>query len=339
MTAEGHMKQRCVTKFLHAEKIAPNDIHWRSLNVYRDQMDVSTVRQWVARFSSGDSAGKEKPCSGWPCTAVTPQNEEHLDQLICANQQIMTRELCTELNISFSALKRWWQPWNIAKFALGGSHECLHRNIKNTVCKFVRTYWTSTRLKVTVSWIASSLVMRRGVTTMSRRQNGSPWSGNMWIPHWRKCSRRCPQRVKWCALSSGIGKGWSFWISLNPDKPSTLTATLRHWISWRLEFPESGQRRGQPFSCNMITPGLIPVWRPWITLSNLAVLSYHTHHIVWIWRLLTSISSGRWKMDCMGNIFLATVSSYELWNSGPPPLVQIFTSAACRLLFIAGERA
>ena len=24
---------------------------------------------------------KDKPHSGWPCTAVTPQNEEHLDQL------------------------------------------------------------------------------------------------------------------------------------------------------------------------------------------------------------------------------------------------------------------
>jgi len=67
--------------------------------------------------------------------------------------------------------KRWWQCWNIAKFAPGGSHECSHRNIKNTVCKFVRTYWTNTRLKVTVSWIASSPVwdvvspLRAGVKT------------------------------------------------------------------------------------------------------------------------------------------------------------------------------
>jgi allantoicase len=51
MTAEGQsdmevrMKQRCVTEFLPAEKIAPNDIHRRLLNVYEDQtVDVSTVR-------------------------------------------------------------------------------------------------------------------------------------------------------------------------------------------------------------------------------------------------------------------------------------------------------
>ena len=183
------------------------------------------------------------------------------------------------------------------------------------------------RLKVTVSWITSSPVIRRGVTTTSRGQNSSPWSGGVWNPHWRKSSRCCPQRVKWCSLYFGIGKGWSFCISLNLDKPSTLTAISRRWLSWRLEFPESGQRRRQP------------VWRQWSTLSILAGLLYHTYCIFWIWRLLTSICSGHWKMDCVGNIFLAMTLSYELWNSGPPPLVQIFTTTACRLLFIIGESA
>jgi hypothetical protein len=70
---EVRMKQRCVIEFLHAEKIAPNDIHRRLLNVYGDQtVDVSTVRRWVARFSSGDSDVKDKPRSKRPRTAVTP---------------------------------------------------------------------------------------------------------------------------------------------------------------------------------------------------------------------------------------------------------------------------
>ena len=68
-------------------------------------MDVSRVRLGVVRFSNGNSDVKDKPCSGWPCTAVTPQNEEHLDQLIRANQWITTRELCTELNIGFNVLE------------------------------------------------------------------------------------------------------------------------------------------------------------------------------------------------------------------------------------------
>ena len=100
------MKQRCVTEFLHAEKIAPNDIHRHLLNVYGDQtVDVNTVRRWVARFSSGDSDVKDMPRSGRPCTAVTPQNEECLDQLICANRRITTRELCMEPNIGCNALE------------------------------------------------------------------------------------------------------------------------------------------------------------------------------------------------------------------------------------------
>jgi hypothetical protein len=98
-------------------------------------------------------------------------------------------------------------------------------------------------------------------------------------------------------------------------------------LSWRLEFPDPGQRRRQPFSCNMITPGPIRVWRPWSILQILAGLSYHTHRIVRIWHLLTSICSGGWNMDCVSNIFLAMMPLYELWNSGPPLLVQIFTSA------------
>ena len=34
---EVHMKQRCVTEFLHVEKSAPTDIHRYLLNTYRDQ--------------------------------------------------------------------------------------------------------------------------------------------------------------------------------------------------------------------------------------------------------------------------------------------------------------
>ena len=68
-------------------------------------VDVSAVRRWVVRFSSGDSDMKDKPHYGRPRVAVTPQNEERLDQLFHANQWITTRELCTELNIGFNALE------------------------------------------------------------------------------------------------------------------------------------------------------------------------------------------------------------------------------------------
>ena len=80
---EMQMKQRCVTEFLHAEKMTPTDIHWHLLNVpptdirwyllniYGDQIvDVSTVRRWVVCFSSDDMDVKDKPRSRWPGTAT-----------------------------------------------------------------------------------------------------------------------------------------------------------------------------------------------------------------------------------------------------------------------------
>ena len=52
---EVHVKQRCVTEFLLEEKMSLIDIHWCLLNAYRDwTVGVSTVRQWVVCFSSGD---------------------------------------------------------------------------------------------------------------------------------------------------------------------------------------------------------------------------------------------------------------------------------------------
>ena len=58
---EVHMKKRCITEFLHAEKMAPTDIHQCLLNVYRDQIvDVSTVRQWMVHFRSDGGDKKYK---------------------------------------------------------------------------------------------------------------------------------------------------------------------------------------------------------------------------------------------------------------------------------------
>lgn len=96
-----------------------------------------------------------------------------------------------------------------------------------------------TKLKAAASWIASLPVMRCGFSTMSWSQNSNMWSSDMWILHGRKCLQHSPQHVKWCVLSFGIVKWWSFWISCNSDKPSALTTTLWHWLRWRLEILES----------------------------------------------------------------------------------------------------
>ena len=59
----------------------------------------------MVHFYSGGSDVKDKPCTRWAFTAVTPQKEERLYQFIHVYQPIMTRNLCKKLNISFRVLK------------------------------------------------------------------------------------------------------------------------------------------------------------------------------------------------------------------------------------------
>jgi len=207
-------------------------------------------------FSSGNRHMKDKPSSRWSCTALTPQNKEHVDQLFHANWWIMTRKLCM-CSILLSASVhwgQWWQHWNIAKSAPGGIHKCSHMNSK-IIRKFIRIYWINMRLKVIVSCTTSLPMMKYGITTTSQSQNDSPWSADIWIRHWRNVQGAAFKGQS--TLYFGIAKGWSFWTSWKLNKLSTLTATSQCWPSWRLELQdrvldrEQGQRR-KPFSCNTI---------------------------------------------------------------------------------------
>jgi len=59
---EVRMKQRCVTDFLHVEKMPPTDIHQCLLNAYGDQkVEVSTVRLLVVCFNRDDSGSGSAP--------------------------------------------------------------------------------------------------------------------------------------------------------------------------------------------------------------------------------------------------------------------------------------
>ena len=68
-------------------------------------MGASTVRQWVVHFIHDNSDVKYKPRSGRPLRSCHTMKQRALQSAISASQWIMTRELCMELNIGFSALE------------------------------------------------------------------------------------------------------------------------------------------------------------------------------------------------------------------------------------------
>jgi len=158
----------------------------------------------------------------------------------------------------------------------------------------------------------------------------------MWISHWRKRSRCSCNGVKLCALSFAIGKGWSFWISWYSDKPST--AAPWSWLSQRLKLLESGQRR--------------QIFLATLKKQALYQLEDHTAHCQSFLGspTMSTVHSGfgifwlpyvwvdeTWKVA--SQYFPSNSPPWQLWNSGSFPLVQTFTSTACRFLFITGKNA
>jgi len=66
------LKQRCVTEFICVEKMTPTDIHQCLPNIDGDQtVAVSTVKQWVVHFSSGD------------CTSASPPLMQVFTSMVC----------------------------------------------------------------------------------------------------------------------------------------------------------------------------------------------------------------------------------------------------------------
>ena len=166
--------------------IAPTDIHWLLLNVNRDQTaDVRTGKQWMVYFSSGTSDVKDKPHSRWPCTAAAPQNEE--------SQWAHPCEMAEYKHGTVYRAEYWlWfmgnEGGNIG--ILQSLHQVdprsVHTGTENATSKFLRSFWTNTRLKVTVFQTVSLAVKRSGVTTTGKSQNGSSGSGSKYNYHQRK---------------------------------------------------------------------------------------------------------------------------------------------------------
>jgi hypothetical protein len=65
-------RHRVVTEFLTAEGCSPKEIHRHFRSVYSENAtDVSTFRQWVRRFASGENHTSDMSRRDGPATAAT----------------------------------------------------------------------------------------------------------------------------------------------------------------------------------------------------------------------------------------------------------------------------
>jgi len=121
-------------------------------------------------------------------------------------------------------------------------------------------------------------------------------------------------------------------IFLDSDKSSTLTAWW-HWLNLKAQAFRVRQQKKIAFLLQLVNTNPIPFWWLWNTLSILAGLSYHIHHIVLIWHLLTSICFDQWKMGKLFPSNYTTTAAVKLWVTSS---VADFLSTS-QLLFIAGK--
>lgn len=76
-------KQKAVIEFLTIEGVGAKEISDRLRNVYKEStLSYASVRRWAVQFKSGNSDISDKPRSGRPRTAVTPNNKRRVDEMI-----------------------------------------------------------------------------------------------------------------------------------------------------------------------------------------------------------------------------------------------------------------
>ena len=98
------LKQRAVIEFLiKIGEVFPTKIHDKLRGVYQEEtMAISSIRR--LRFRNGDDSASDKPRSGRPSSASTPEAVEKVNRLIQQNRRIRVRGLATQVGCSTGPL-------------------------------------------------------------------------------------------------------------------------------------------------------------------------------------------------------------------------------------------
>ena len=99
-------KQKAVTEFLTIEGVGAKEIIDRLRNFYKESaLSYTSVRRWVVQFKSGSSDISDKPRSGRPKTAVTPENKRRIDEMICGDRRVTVRDIVDEIGTGHNAVQ------------------------------------------------------------------------------------------------------------------------------------------------------------------------------------------------------------------------------------------
>jgi len=97
-------KQRAVIEFLAAEKESVENIHKRLCAVYGScAFHRSTVGHWVQRVKASESEEMDlhdRPWSGRPATATSPDMLQRANDIIHVDRRITSRQLAVKLSVS-----------------------------------------------------------------------------------------------------------------------------------------------------------------------------------------------------------------------------------------------
>ncbi len=102
--AELNQEQRSVIKFFVSTGAMPIKC-WRHLQQGFQGTTVSqkTVRKWHKRFRQGDGSVKDRPCSGRPHTARTPEMIQSMQRCIETDRRTTVHDIAETLNIGKSS--------------------------------------------------------------------------------------------------------------------------------------------------------------------------------------------------------------------------------------------
>jgi transposase len=178
-----HYKQRAVIEFLVAGKESVGNIHKRLCPVYgRCAVDRSTVGRWVQRVKasgSGEMELHDRPWSGRPATATSPDMLQRADDIIHADRRITSRQLAVQLSVSIGSAMAIIDALEYSKVCARWVPRSLttqHRRQRKAICsELLERFGAEGGGRPFCP--GSSQVMKPGLTIMSQRRKGSQWSG------------------------------------------------------------------------------------------------------------------------------------------------------------------